>query len=174
MSSAFGGATHRRCRGFTLLQIVLFLAVSIGICHADTASFTGTLSSPEDTVLIDFTLNVPGTVILQTYGFGGGTDAAGTTIPAGGFDPFVGLFALPGAGPLFAAGTSDILSTYSPGCPPAGTVTIGSVPGQCGDVNLVIPGLPTGTYAVLLSDGEYSRMPSSSHRLLFSQMASPI
>jgi hypothetical protein len=32
-------------------------------------------------------------------------------------------------------GTSDILSNCSPGCPLAGTLAIGSVPNQCGDVH---------------------------------------
>ena len=36
------------------------------------------------------TLSTTGAITLQTYGFGGGVNAAGTTIAAGGFDPFVG------------------------------------------------------------------------------------
>jgi hypothetical protein len=93
-------------------------------------------------------------VTLQTYGFGGGTNAAGAVIPSGGFDPFVGLFSGTGPTALFLNGDSDILSNYTPGCPPAGTVTVGSVSGQCGDVNLPFTGLGAGTYTVLLTDGE--------------------
>ncbi len=126
-----------------------------GSCLADTISETGTLNSPEDTVVIDLTLVASGTVTLQTYGFGGGTNAAGTVIPSGGFDPFVGLFSGTGPTALFLNGTSDVLSNYSPGCPAAGTVTIGSVGNQCGDVNLQFTGLAAGTYTVLLTDGEY-------------------
>jgi hypothetical protein len=92
---------------------------------------------------------------LQTYGFGGGTNAAGSGIPAGGFDPFVGLFLGTGPSAFFINGTSDILTNDSPGCPPAGTLAIGSVAGQCGDVTLQFTGLAAGTYTVLLSDGEY-------------------
>jgi hypothetical protein len=130
----------------------VFLAA---LCCADTISETGTLNSPEDTVLIPLALVTSGTVTLQTFGFGGGTNAAGTVIPAGGFDPFVGLFSGTGPTALFLNGTSDILTNYSPGCPPAGALTIGSVPGQCGDVNIQFTGLSAGIYTVLLTDGEY-------------------
>jgi hypothetical protein len=121
---------------------------------AGTVSETGTFSTPEDTLLITLTLPTGGNVTLQTYGFGGGTNAAGAVIPSGGFDPFVGLFSGTGPTALFLNGDSDILSNYTPGCPPAGTVTVGSVSGQCGDVNLPFTGLGAGTYTVLLTDGE--------------------
>jgi hypothetical protein len=127
----------------------------VGLCSADTISETGTLSSPEDTVLIPLTLVTSGTVTLQTFGFGGGTNAADMVIPAGGFDPFVGLFSGTGPTALFLNGTSDILTGYLPGCPPAGTLTIGSIPDQCGDVNIQFTGLGAGTYTVLLTDGDY-------------------
>jgi hypothetical protein len=120
---------------------------------AGTVSEMGTFSTPEDTFLITLTLPTGGNVTLQTYGFGGGTNAAGALIPSGGFDPFVGLFAGTGPTALFLNGDSDVLSNYTPGCPPAGTVTVGSVAGQCGDVDLPFTGLSAGTYTVLLTDG---------------------
>ena len=126
-----------------------------GLCSAGVLSETGTLSSPEDTFLIAINLATGGDVTLQTYGFGGGTNAAATVIPSGGFDSFVGLFSGTGDTAVFINGDSDILSNYTSGCPPAGTVTVGSVPGQCGDVQLQFTGLAPGTYTVLLSDGEY-------------------
>jgi hypothetical protein len=122
---------------------------------ADTASYTGTLAGPEDSFTTTVNVAGDGTVTLQTYGFGGGVNGAGSTIAAGGFDPFVGLFSGTGDGAVFVDGTSDILTNYTPGCPPAGTVTIGSVAGQCGDVNLQFTGLAAGTYTVVLSDGAY-------------------
>jgi hypothetical protein len=133
---------------------VASLFLLAGLCSANTMfSEMGTLSTPEDTVLINLTLTTTGNVTLQTYGFGGGTNAAATLVPSGGFDAFVGLFSGTGPTALFINGTSDILSNYSPGCPPAGTLTIGSVPAQCGDVNLQFTSLPAGTYTVLLTDG---------------------
>jgi hypothetical protein len=126
------------------------------LCSADVVlSETGTFSTPEDTFIMAINLTTAGNITLQTYGFGGGTNAAGTVIPSGGFDPFVGLFSGTGSTALFINGDSDILSNYTPGCPPARTVTIGGMPNQCGDVLLVLPGLAAGTYTVLLSDAEY-------------------
>lgn len=120
--------------------------------RADTVSYTGNLMSPEDTFETTVTLTSAGDITLQTYGFGGGTNAAGTAIAAGGFDPFVGLFSGTGDDAMFVDGTSDILSNYVAGCPPAGTVTIGGVPGQCGDVAMTFSGLTPGTYTLLLTD----------------------
>jgi hypothetical protein len=128
--------------------------VASGVCAADTMSQTGKLASPEDTVLIAIVLTSAGDVTLQTFGFGGGVNAAGTPIAPGGFDPFVGLFSGTGDGAVFVDGTSDILTNYAPGCPPAGTVMLGGS-ATCGDVNMQFTGLAAGTYTVLLSDGEY-------------------
>jgi hypothetical protein len=137
------------------VAVLIFLICGAARAGADTVSYTGTLLSPEDTFETNVTLTSSGTITLQTFGFGGGVNAAGTTISAGGFDPFVGLFSGTGDSAIFVNGTSDILTNYSPGCPPAGTVAIGSVPGQCGDVSLQLTGLAAGTYTVLLTDGEY-------------------
>jgi hypothetical protein len=134
-----------------LAIFVVGLLVTV-VAFADTVSYTGILSSPEDTWETNATLSTAGTLTLQTWGFGGGTNAAGTVIPAGGFDPFVGVFDSSGN---LIQGTSDVLSNYTsfPGCPPAGLVTIGSVPGNCGDITMSLP-LAAGTYTVLLADAE--------------------
>ena len=47
--------------------------------------------------MITFTLTSQNFVTFQTWSFGGGTNAAGTVIPAGGFDPLISLFAGPAA-----------------------------------------------------------------------------
>jgi hypothetical protein len=137
-----------------VLAVGVILGAESGVCAADTISQTGTLASPEDTVLIPIVLTSAGDVTLQTFGFGGGVNGAGTIIAPGGFDPFVGLFSGAGDGAVFVDGTSDILTNYTPGCPPAGTVTLGGA-ATCGDVNMQFTGLAAGTYTVLLSDGEY-------------------
>ena len=133
-----------------ILVPALFLA---GSAFADAVSYTGTLNSPEDTWETAATLSSAGTLTLQTWGFGGGTNAAGTVIPSGGFDPFVGVF---DSSSNLIQGTSDALTNYTSfiGCPPVGLVTIGSVPGNCGDITMVLR-LAAGTYTVLLSDAEY-------------------
>jgi hypothetical protein len=148
------------CTNFgRLLSLSLFVA---GFCSAGMISDTGSLTSPDvdpgDDELIAFTLTLPGSVTLQTYGFGGGVNGAGNTITAGGFDPFVGLFQGTGATALFLDGTADNLSNYTSeptACPPAGLVTIGGVAGQCGDVRLQFNSLAAGMYTVVLSDADY-------------------
>ena len=136
------------------MRVAYLIFLTAGIAAANTVfSETGTLANPEDTVLIDLFLPTSGDVVLQTYGFGGGKNAAGDVIPSGGFDPFVGLFQGAGPAATFLNGTSDILTNDSPGCRPAGLATVGAVPGQCGDVRLQFTGLSAGIYTVLLSDG---------------------
>ncbi len=122
---------------------------------AGTISKTGTFATPEDIETLTLNLTATGDVTLQTYGFGGGVNAAGTLILPGGFDPFVGLFAGTGLAATLINGTSDILTNYTAGCPPAATVTVGSLKNQCGDVMLQFNGLAAGNYTVLLTDGEY-------------------
>jgi hypothetical protein len=98
-------------------------------------------------------LSGAGTLTLQTWGFGGGTNAAGMVIPAGGFDPFVGVF--DSSGDLIQ-GTSDVLSSYASftGCPPAGLVTIGNVPSNVATLRC----LSSWRQAPIPS---YSRMPAT-------------
>src|ERR1700733_12759477 len=92
----------RRAGIARILSLSLFVA---GLCSASTISDTGFLTSPDvgpgDDDLITFTLALPGSVTLQTYGFGGGINGTGSTITAGGFDPFVGLFQGTGSTALF-------------------------------------------------------------------------
>ena len=122
------------------MKLYIFVAALLlaGGAFADTVSYTGALSYPEDTCETDATPSAAGILTLQTWGFGGGTNAAGTVIPSGGFDPFVGVFDSSGN---LIQGTSDVLSNYTSfiGCPLAGLVTIGSVPGNCGDITMSLP-----------------------------------
>jgi MYXO-CTERM domain-containing protein len=136
-----------------LISILLGLGWA-GIAAAGTVSYTGTLSSPEDTFQTTIALSGSQTVTLQTFGFGGGTNGAGATIPAGGFDPLVAVFAGTGDSATFVDATADTLTNFSPGCGPAGLVTIGSSTGNCGDIFMSENLLP-GQYTVLLSDAEY-------------------
>lgn len=146
-------------RQFCLVVTLLLLAGA----SARADSYTGTLASPE--TLFEVTISLPSTATigLQTFGFGGGTNAAGTLIPPGGTDPFLAIFA--GTGPtatiltdasLNPYGTSLDLSNYGSfmGCPPAGAPTIGGSP-VCGDVAMTLVSLAAGTYTVVLTDGQY-------------------
>jgi PEP-CTERM motif len=139
-----------------------------------TLSCVGNLSTPEDIFTQNFT-SASTTVTIQTFSFGGGTNAAGMVIPEGSFMPLIALytgtgvivpvdFVLNGAGTQVlsdtydAAGTSpaasaDSLFDLSTGasmsglCPPG--VVVG---GQCGDSTLNITGLPIGSYTLVLTD----------------------
>lgn len=121
-------------------------------CAASIISYTGTLVTPEDYFQTTATLSAAGTLTLQTYGFGGGASAAGP-VSAGGFDPLVAVFDDTGQ---VIEGTSDSLTNYGSfeGCPPAGLVTIGTVPNQCGDITMSLS-LAAGAYTIILSDAAY-------------------
>jgi len=132
------------------------------VMPAGAISCSGSLSSPEDVFLQAFTLAGAATITVQTYGFGGGLNAAGTNILPGGFDPLVALFSGPannatalldGAGNPIARGDT-LFGLYFAGCPPAGTATVGTVPGNCGDDRLSAV-LGAGTYSLLLSDANF-------------------
>jgi PEP-CTERM motif len=138
----------------------LALLVPCG-AYADSMSYTGTLSSSTDSHTLTFSVTGPEDVTIQTYGFGGGVNAAGDTIASGGFDPFLGLFSGTGSGATILTdstgnpyGTSDALSNFSSftGCPPAGTQDIGGA--VCGDITMSLE-LGAGDYTLLLSDGLY-------------------
>jgi hypothetical protein len=131
--------------------LAAFLAAQVAC--ASTVSYTGTLASPEDsTTQITVTMATAGTLGLQTWGFGGGTNAADAVIPAGGFDPFVGVFSGTGDSATYIDGAADVLGSYGAGCPPAGMVNIGGE--VCGDITLS-ESLAAGTYTVLLTDADY-------------------
>jgi hypothetical protein len=144
------------------LAVMASWIMTLPVCAlADTTSYTGTLTN--STGDYELTLSVSGAedVTVQTWGFGGGTNAAGDTIAAGGFDPFIGLFSGTGASANILTdgsgdphGTSDALSNFASfaGCPPARTMDIGGV--VCGDITMSVA-LAAGTYTLLLSDAAY-------------------
>jgi hypothetical protein len=130
-------------------------------------SCTGTLANPEDVFTEQFTVSgAPANVTLQTYGFGGGTNANGDLISPGGTDPFLAIFSGPTAAILTDGtappngpnpfGTSLDLSNYLSfaGCGPAHTVSWGGA-AVCGDITMTLPSLAGGTYTVILTDGQY-------------------
>jgi PEP-CTERM motif len=158
-------------RGHAVLRLSLFAAMAaffiaqVPPAFADstsTQSYTGTLANSDSVFETTVTMTSGDDVLLQTYGFGGGTNAEGTLIAAGGTDPFLAIFGPTGAiltdGMGNAFGTSLALTNYSGfmGCSPttAGTPIIGGAP-QCGDVTMSIDDLATGTYTIVLSDGLY-------------------
>jgi hypothetical protein len=144
-------------------RLVKILAVSVlpVIAHASAASFTGTLATPEDVFETTFTLSSSSVVTFQTWGFGGGTNAGGQMISAGGFDPLIALFSGPVAtATMYTDGSGNPLAdadnllnapwSFVGNCPPAGMVAIGS-DSDCGDDFMQVL-LAPGTYTLVLTD----------------------
>jgi hypothetical protein len=151
---------HTRFRHLTFALLPLTLLGACAVRADTTTSYTGSLASSSDTYSLVF--NVGGTtsedVAIQTWSFGGGTNAHGQVIAAGGFDPFVGIFSGTGSAASIVTdgmgnpyGTSDALSNYGSfaGCPPAGTVDLGGA--VCGDITMSLA-LAPGAYTLVLSD----------------------
>jgi hypothetical protein len=150
----------------TTLTMLLFVRVPLALGDStSTQSYTGTLATSESVFQTTVTLTAGQDLLLQTYGFGGGTNAAGMGIAAGGTDDFVGVFDSTGQILTYPTGdpanpgvygTSLGLSNYGSftGCPPAGTVNYGGT-AVCGDVTMTIDALAAGTYTIVLSDGSY-------------------
>lgn len=77
-----------------LLAVFATLALSAGQASATPMdfSFTGNLANDDDVQFFDFSVAATSTVTLRTWSYAGGTNAAGDTISAGGFDPILALF----------------------------------------------------------------------------------
>jgi hypothetical protein len=147
---------------------MLFSAVCLLTATASGSSFlsyAGTFGTANDVLEESFTLTSADTINIQTWSFGGGTNAAGHLISAGGFDPLVALFSgLPPSAEIYVDSSAnpfvdaDNLSNapYSPvgNCPPAGFVTIGAGTGAsiCGDDFMQMVNLAAGVYTLVLTD----------------------
>src|SRR5260370_2449839 len=113
----------RACGFFVVTYVAIQAASGAPI------SYPGSLAASSDSsTTITVNLASAGNLALQTWGFGGGTNAASVVIPAGGFDPFVGVFAGQGSTATFVDGASAALSNYQPfpGGPPAASGQIGA------------------------------------------------
>jgi hypothetical protein len=149
----------------TMLLAFAFLLLARPV-FPSSLSFTGSLAGPTTPFELTFYLSAPSSVAIQTWSFGGGTNAAGHLIGAGGFDPMVSLFSGPAAtasiitlygDPAADADTLSSANSFVGNCPPAGTVTIGTGTGSdvCGDDFLYLPTLGAGVYTLVLTDANY-------------------
>lgn len=77
-------------RAFKITLVIAGLMA--GNAFASDFSFTGNLKDGNEVQPFFFTVTEPTTITLETFSRAGGTNAAGTTIPAGGFDPIISLF----------------------------------------------------------------------------------
>jgi len=150
-----------------ILAACIGLLPTTAICSTSFLSYTGDLADPESVFTTTFTLTATANINIATWGFGGGTNAAGAAISAGGFDPMVSLFSGPAAtASIVTVSGSPVANAdtlFNPpfsfvgNCPPAGLVTIGTGSGAsvCGDDLLSITGLPAGVYTLVLTDANY-------------------
>jgi hypothetical protein len=86
----------------TKLRVLIALAAAaLSLTSAPAAaenfSYTGTLADPNQVLLFNFNVGSSSEVTLRTYSYAGGTNAAGTVIARGGFDPILALFGSTGA-----------------------------------------------------------------------------
>jgi len=99
-------------------------------------SFTGTFVHDNDVALFSFTVGAASPdVILRTWSYAGGVNAAGQTIAEGGFDPILAVFN--------SAGTFINQNDDGGGAVPADSVT-----GAHYDTYLDLGALAAGTYTV--------------------------
>ena len=125
---------------------LLVLCLSPGVASAINFSFTGTFLTDDQIEAFLFMAPTPNaTVTLRTYGYAGGTNAAGMTIPAGGLDPILSVFAVNGG----VIGT--LIGSNNDG---AG-VPVDPATGNAFDSLLALSTLTAGqTYAVILSQND--------------------
>ena len=80
----------------TLKIIAALTVATMGLSSAPALatdfSFTGSLPTANSVQLFNFNVGAPSTVTLRTWSYAGGTNAAGTVIARGGFDPILALF----------------------------------------------------------------------------------
>ena len=81
---------------FCALFVAGFLLLS-GSASATNFSFTGTFGTDDEHQIFSFTVASTSTITLRTWSYAGGTNAAGTLIARGGFDPILALFDSTGA-----------------------------------------------------------------------------
>jgi hypothetical protein len=129
------------------MRVVILLVLVGAGGLADAMSFTGSLNPNDanDLLQLTLTLATPTSVLIQTYGYGGssnapgGTNAAGTVIVAGGFDTYLSLFLGIGPSATFLMSNDD------------GTCPLGAAIPACHDSTLDIASLGAGSYTLVLS-----------------------
>ncbi len=124
----------------SMAVVAAAMAASVSPARAAAVSFTGHFGGDDDVALFSFTLGAAADVTLRTWSYAGCTNAAGSLVAAGGFDPIVSLF--------FGSGGSAILI----GADDNGLgVATDPATGEARDSLLDITGLVAGTYTVALT-----------------------
>jgi hypothetical protein len=125
-----------------LLAVCAFSLASV-VAKADDFSFTGNFNSINDVQLFTFTVGANSNIVLRTWSYAGGVNAAGQAIAQGGFDPILALFQGTGPGAVFINQNDD------GGC---GSVAQDAVTGACYDTFFTATNLAAGDYTVSVMD----------------------
>jgi hypothetical protein len=92
-------------------QFLLVITAITCLCSFASAgdfSFTGTFSDVNQVQYFTFTVAAGQKVVIQSYSYAGDSNAAGTSIQGGGFDPYISLFQGSGSSaPLFKSGDDE-------------------------------------------------------------------
>lgn len=77
-----------------LVTHIVAAALAVGCANASAVdfSFSGMFTGDDDVQLFDFSVGMASLVTFRTLSYAGGTNAAGTVIARGGFDPILALF----------------------------------------------------------------------------------
>jgi hypothetical protein len=116
-----------------------------GLATAGIISSTGTFTSDDQVFQLNFTLSSAGDVTIQSFGYGGGTNGAGTVIPQGGFATDLAVFSATGSQLLIDQ------DSYG-GNPVCGERAVNSDTGLCLDGYLYLPSLGAGSYILTLTE----------------------
>jgi hypothetical protein len=125
-------------------MLALALAGLTSATHAASNTYSSTDSFVTDDQLAVFQLDLPvtGNIVASTLSYGGGTNAAGQSVPSGGFAPVLTLFDTSGTNVMGNIGSGNV-------CPGAGSF--------CWDASFIYPDAPAGHYTLVLSqDGNTS------------------
>ncbi len=83
------------------IRLALLLLLSAALASAGAFSYTGMFTYDDDMAVIPFTVTAYSEVTIRSWSFGGGLNAAGQTIPDGGFAPVLSLVYPDPATPIF-------------------------------------------------------------------------
>jgi hypothetical protein len=92
-----------------LLALAAAVSCTMSQVQAAAVAFSGTLTRDDDVRIFSFHQNAASLVTIETFGYAGGTDAAGNVVVAGGFDPVFALFTA--SGNLIGAGDDGATRT---------------------------------------------------------------
>jgi hypothetical protein len=130
--------------------VTLAFCLSAGVASAGNYSFTGIFTQDDQLELFQFTAP-SASLVVQTWGYAGGTNANGQLILPGGFDPILSVFDATGG-----LVSSSVLLGSNNDDPGAAT---DPTTGYASDSLLALSSLnPGGTYVLVLSQNDNSPM----------------